>query len=374
MKTNLRASTLLIAAALGVPAMGGCKRGQSNAETPPAETVQMVTPENIAVVALDTIESGPTISGALTPERAAVIRAEVGGAVVQTYAEEGTPVRSGMLLARIDDAALRESELSARSAVRSAEQAAQMARRNVERSEALAKAGAISERDLEAARVAAGSAEAQLADAAARLTLAEKQLSHTQVKAPFAGVIADKPMNAGDVVSPGAALFTIVDPASMKLDAAVPAGQVAAVRAGAPVQFVVQGYPGRLFHGRVARLNPAADPVTRQVGVYITIPNTGGSLVSGLYAEGRIGTERRGALVVPTIAVDLVSAIPSVVRLKNGKVEKVDVTVGIRDEQNERIQILTGVAAGDTLLVGAAQGISPGTTVRVQRMDAPATR
>jgi RND family efflux transporter MFP subunit len=156
----------------------------------------------------------------------------------------------------------------------------------------------------------------------------------------------------------------------MKLEAAVPASQVSAVRLGAPVQFVVQGAPGRVFAGRVQRINPAADPATRQVGVYVTIPNAGRSLVSGLYAEGRIGTERRAALVVPAAAVDLASAIPSVVRLKAGKVEKVDVRVGIRDEQNERIEILTGVAAGDTLLVGAAQGISPGTPVRVQVLDA----
>jgi RND family efflux transporter MFP subunit len=370
MKTNNRAWVLVLCAALiALPA--GCKRGRSQAETAAVDNTQVVTPENIAIVMADTIESGPTISGALTPERAAVIRAEVGGPVIQTYVDEGAPVSQGTVLARIDDASLRESALSARSAVRSAEQAAQVAKRNVERSEALAKAGAISERDLEAARVSASGAEAQLADAAARLTLAESRLSKAQVRAPFAGVVAAKPVSAGDVVSPGGELFTIVDPKSMKLEAAVPAAQVSAVRVGAPVQFIVQGYAGRVFTGRVARINPAADPATRQVGVYITIPNTGGTLVSGLYAEGRVGTERRGALVVPAIAVDLASAIPSVVRLKNGKVEKVDVTVGIRDEQNERIQIVTGVAAGDTLLVGAAQGISPGTPVRVQRIDAP---
>jgi membrane fusion protein, multidrug efflux system len=354
--------------------LAACGRGSSQAESTPADEAQLITPENIVVVAQDTIESGPAISGSLTPARAAVIRAEVSGPVVQTVAEEGQSVSAGALLARIDDASLREAALSARSGVRSAEQAAQAARRNLERSDALAKAGAISERDLESARVNASSADAQLADATARRALAEKQLSNSQVRAPFAGIVADKPVSAGDVVSPGTALFTVVDPASMKLEAAVPASQVSAVRLGAPVQFVVQGYPGRVFAGRVQRINPAADPATRQVGVYVTIPNAGRSLVSGLYAEGRIGSERRGALVVPTLAVDLASTIPSVVRLKNGKVEKVDVTVGIRDEQNERIEIATGVAAGDTLLLGAAQGYSPGTIVRVRALDATTTQ
>jgi RND family efflux transporter MFP subunit len=351
--------------------LGSCNRGSSETATVASDNTQVVTPDNITVVVQDVIERGPTISGALMPERAAVIRAEVSGPVVQTYAEEGQPVTAGALLARIDDAGLRESALSARSAVRSAEQAAQVAKRNVERAEALAKAGAISERDLETARVNASSAEAMLADAAARLRLAEDQLENAQVRAPFRGVVSDKPVSAGDIVSPGTALFTVVDPASMKLEAAVPAAQIGAVRVGAPVQFVLQGYTGRVFTGRVQRINPAADPVTRQIGVTITIPNTGGIPVSGLFAEGRIGTERRNALVVPTSGVDLAAAIPTVVRLKNGKVEKVEVQVGMRDEQNERVEIVSGVAVGDTLLLGPAQGISPGTTVRVQPIDAP---
>ena len=370
-----RASAPALMIALSLPVLSACGGGGDNQATaaPPDETV-FITPDNITIVVQDTIESGPAISGALTPERAAIIRAEVGGSVVQVYAEKGQAVPSGAVLARIEDSALREGMISARSGVRSAEQASQAARRNAERAARLAEAGAISERDLEAARVTATSAEAQLADAAARLVLAEKQLSHTQIRAPFSGIVADRPISAGDVVSPGTALFTVVDPRSMKLEAAVPAAQIGALRIGSPVQFAVQGYGTRLFTGRVARINPAADPVTRQVSAYITIPNSSGSLVAGLYAEGRVGSDRRGALVVPFNAVDMTGSGPTVVRLKLGKVERVGVQVGARDEQNERIEVVAGVMAGDTLLVGAAQGISNGTTVRVQRPDAPAAR
>ena len=353
----------------------GCGRS-SEGETASgaADQNEVITPDNIAVVALDTIESGPAIAGALMPERAAVIRAEVSGSVVQALAEKGQAVGRGALLARIEDASARESQLSARSGVRSAEQAAQVARRNVERATKLAEAGAIADRDLEAARVAASNADAMLADAMARLSLAEKQLANTQVRAPFNGIVADRPVSAGDVVAPGTPLYTVVDPSSMKLEALVPAAQLGALRVGAPVQFVVQGYTGRVFTGRVQRISPMADPATRQVGITVSIPNVGGSLVSGLYAEGRVGSQRRGTLVVPFNAVDLTGATPTVVRLKNGKVERVDVEVGIRDEQLERVELVSGVAAGDTLLLGAAQGISVGTAVRVQAIDAPARR
>ncbi|HSL70407.1 MAG TPA: efflux RND transporter periplasmic adaptor subunit, partial [Longimicrobiales bacterium] len=342
MKVRYGGLILLLLAALLAFALGACGRGDRQAEATTDSTVT-ITPENIAVVAVDTIQSGPTISGALMPDRAATIRAEVSGSVLQTYAEKGQTVARGALLARIDEAALRESFLSAKSGVRSAEQAAQVARRNAERAAALAEAGAISQRELEETRSAATNAEALLADAAARLSLAEKQLANTQIRAPFAGIVSDKPVSAGDVVSPGTALFTVVDPTQMKLEAAVPAAQLGALRIGSPVQFVVQGYTGRVFTGRLQRINPAADPVTRQVGVYVSLPNTGGTLVSGLYAEGVIGSQRRSALVVPQSAVDLTGATPSAVRLKNGKVERVDVQVGLRDEQRERIELTGGV-------------------------------
>lgn len=361
----------MVALALVVSACSKPGEGESTAT---ADNTEVITPDNITVVALDTIESGPAIAGALMPERAAVIRAEVSGSVVAAPAERGQAVAAGAVLARIEDASAREAQLSARSAVRSADQSLQVARRNAERAARLAEAGALSERDLEAARLAASNAEAMLADANARLVMAEKQLANTMVRAPFTGIVADRPVSAGDVVNPGTPLYTVVDPSSMKLEALVPAAQLGALRVGAPVQFVVQGYSGRVFTGRVLRISPMADPATRQVGITVAIPNAGGSLVSGLYAEGRVGSQRRGTLVVPFNAVDLTGATPTVVRLKNGKVERVDVQVGIRDEQLERIELTGGVAAGDTLLLGAAQGISAGTQVRVQPADAPARR
>jgi RND family efflux transporter MFP subunit len=374
MRTRIGAVLLLASAVLVALALGGCGRRESEAEPAGRDPTVNITPDNIAIVVRDTIQSGPQIAGTLTPERLATIRAEVGGSVVQTFAEKGQTVQRGAALLRIEDAALREAELSARSGVRSAQQAAQVAKRNAERAETLAKAGAIAEREVEQARSSATAAEAALADATARLTLAQQQLGHTQVRAPFTGVIVDKPVSAGDVVSPGGALYTITDPSRMKLEATVAAAQLSALRVGAPVNFVVQGYPGRIFTGRVERINPIADPSTRQIGVYVAIPNTGGALIGGTYAEGLVGSQRHAALIVPFNALDLTSATPTAVRLKNGKVETVTVQVGTRDEQNERVEIVSGVAPGDTLLIGAAQGISAGTPVRVRSIDNPATR
>ena len=354
----------------------GCGGSDAAEASPPDETV-MIGAENIVVVASERLESGPTISGDLTPEQNASIRAEVGGSVVATYVEAGQRVAKGTRLAKIDDTGIQDSYLSARSGVTAAQSSADLAKREEERAVTLAEAGAIAERDVEAARRANTAAQAQLADARARLALAEKQLSSTVVTAPFDGTVSDRKVSAGDVVAPGAEMFTVVDPTSMRLEAAVPAEQLSVVKVGLPVHFTVGGYSDRVFTGRITRVNPTADPMTRQVRIFASIPNSGQTLVGGLFAEGRIAAESHTGLAIPLTALDEAGTVPAVMRVKSGKVERVNVTLGVRDEGTERVELLSGVEAGDTLLVGAARRIAPNTPVRVTTRDAsaePATR
>jgi RND family efflux transporter MFP subunit len=349
-------------------ALSGCKQRVAKAapDTPP---VVEVGRENIAIASMGELRTGPAISGTLEAKRSATIRAEVAGSIIETKVEHGQPVREGQLLLRIDDTALREAYLSARSAERSAKLALENAQRDLERSTTLEKAGAIAPRDLEAAERALAAAQAGYADAQARVASAQQQLDKTQIRAPFTGVVSDRPVDAGDVVQPGTALITVIDPTSMRLEASVPSEQISAVHVGAPVQFTVNGYPGRAFTGHVERINPAADPVTRQVRIYVSIPNGKNALVAGLFAQGRVASEVHQGLIVPASAIDERGITPVAMRLKGGKVEQVSVEIGLRDPATQRLAITAGLAPGDTVLLGAAQGITPGTPVRVLTGD-----
>lgn len=356
--------TVIALGVVGISAIGACKRDDASA-APAEATAVLIGPENITVVKAEEIRTGPAISGSLAPEQEATVRSELSGAVLQTYVEQGQRVVKGQLIARIDATSLRDAVLSARSGVASARSSNEVAQRNLQRSQTLQQAGAIAERDLEQARTSAQLAEAQLADARARLTNAEQQLAKASVQAPFAGIVSARPVNSGDVVTPGTALVTIVNPATMRLEASVPAEDLASVRVGLPVDFTVNGYPGRHFTGRITRINPVADPATRQVRIIASIPNTGGTLVGGLFAEGRVSSETRTAPVVPLTAVDERGVRPSVVAIRGGKAQPVEVTLGIRDAATESVEIRSGVQPGDTVLIGAARGISAGTPVRV---------
>ena len=285
--------------------------------------------------------------------------------MLQVFADQGQAVKSGQTLGRIEAGGLQDVYLSARAGVTSASNSADIARRELERSQKLLAAGAIAERDIEQARRNSIAANAALADARARLATASKQVNNTVISSPINGIVSERPISAGDVVQAGAHLFTVVDPSSMRLEGSVPAEQLSQVKLGASVTFTVNGYPGRTFTGKVSRVNPTADPATRQVRIVITIPNAEGRLVGGLFANGRLASESHSGMVVPATAVDARSDIPAVFRIKSGKVERVPVTLGLRDDANERVEIASGVQVGDTLLLGAAQGITPGTIVKV---------
>jgi membrane fusion protein, multidrug efflux system len=340
----------------------GCHRQTSDPAA--ADAGAWVGRENITVTTEHALQVGPAISGTLAAERSATMRAEVGGAIVALNVDAGQSVARGAVLARIDDAGLRDAYESAKAAVTTSEMNAQLARKNAERAQALTAAGATAERDLEVAQWTATSAESQLADAKARLSSAEKQLDKTVVRAPFNGVVSERPANLGDVLQSGNPILTVIDPTTLKFDGAIPAEDREGVKVGTPVSFTVSGTSAPIT-GHVSRMNPALDPATRQVRVTVAVPNEGGRLLAGLFAEGRVATSTRSSVVVPNEAVDRKGIRPFVVRIKDGRVDRVEVELGVIDEAQEQTEVLQGLAAGDTLLLGGARGLPPGTLVRV---------
>jgi membrane fusion protein, multidrug efflux system len=347
-------------------ACGGTEAAkESKAPDPAAPSVLDIGKENTVAVANDDIVSGPAISGTLTPKTQATVRAELGGALLMVSAEQGQAVSRGQVLARIEARTAEEAVLSAESSLRSQEQALDLARRELARAEKLVTAGAVAERAVEGARNDVVRLESEVASARSRLSTARETQSDATVVAPISGVVADRPVNAGDVVAPGTALYTIVDPSSIQLEASVPSESLSLVRVGAEVVFEVRGYPDQTFTGKVERISPTADPTTRQVPIWVTVDNRSGRLVAGLFADGRVTQASHKGLIVPLSVITDAETQPSVLRIRDGKVEKVTVRLGLVDAQNERAEVAEGLSEGDVLLTGVAQGVTPGTQVKV---------
>ncbi len=363
--------TRLLTALLTAPLLASACSRQSAPPPGPPPTVQLDA-DSVAAVTPGEIETGPLVSGVLRPAVEAALRAEVSGTVVQAPPEPGVAVKAGQVLVRFDESALRQADQAARSALRSAKLAESLARRDAERYERLAKAGAIAPREAETAERGLVSARAAVAEAQSRVSTSRTGLDRASVRAPFDGVVSLRGVKAGDIVQPGAALVTVIDPRTMRLEAAVPADRIGEVKAGQRVDFAVTGYGERRFAGTIERISPVTDPATGQVGVVAVLPNEGGTLIGGLHAEGRVVTERASGLIVPLGAIDRRRLSPQVVRLTDGAIERVPVKLGLMDPIGERVIVTEGVEPGDLVLVGGAQELAPGTRVEVAQARAAA--
>ena len=339
-----------------------CNRGAEEMKVSAnAEAPVLVGDENVVRAEGGEIVAGPLVSGEIQATQSATIRAEVGGTLTQVRVDEGQRISRGQLLARIAVEALEDARDSARSAVASAEVVVGVSSQEVARAEDLVKAGAIPRRDLDQARSNLALAGSQLALARSNLASSEQQLEKTTLRSPITGIVSRRNVDAGDVVGVGAELLTIVDPSSMRLVASVNPAEIGEIAVGDSVQYLIHGYGS--FTGKVERIIPQADPVTRQVPVHISVPKSAVPLTAGLFAEGRIVTDSATGPIVPFDAINMDDDPHWVLLVRDGVAERVNVSIGLQDKLTERVHVSSGVEAGDILLRGTSQAIRPGTRV-----------
>lgn len=330
-------------------ASAAAQAGKDGGKDDKAVTLQ-VSPEDMVTVESNALASGPVITGSIQPERRADLRAEVAAVVLQVLKENGEPVRKGDVLVRLDETAIRDSVNSADEATRAAQQTLEQAERMFQRQKTLRASGMISTQSLEDAEIRRNNATSDLAAARARSVSAHQQLTRTVVRAPFDGIVSERKVSNGDTAQIGKELIKVIDPASMRFEGLVSADKVSVVKVGQPVLFRVNGYPGQNFSGKVKRVDPAANPVTRQVEVLVSFADSAQPHVAGLYAEGRVEAESSAALMVPDSSIVRNGDSSYVWRLKGKTLQKAALTIGARDDRSGKWQVLAGLANGDQLM------------------------
>jgi len=320
-------------------------------ETSETGTQILLGPSDVATAEVRTLRTGVALAGSLNPYRMTEVRAQVPGVVTSIVADEGTAVRQGQILARIEAQGITSQATGAESGVAAAEAGLALAQRRAESANTLYSAGAMSEIDHRAAMTQLQAAEAQLAGARAQAAGASEQAARTQVTAPFAGEVSTRSVNLGEAVNPGQTLFTVVNSSTLELRGQVPVDQATQVREGQPVVFSIDAYPGREFTGTVASVAPVADRNTRQVGVVMRLPNEDRQLIGGLFATGRVFTAvEENVVVVPDGALRGANSTPYVLVIENDVVTRRNVQPGTRDGETGVIAIVSGLSAGDRVI------------------------
>lgn len=359
------AVALALAAVLGL--LAGC--GSEAKGTAPATSARPVVAVDVAVAATDSLVESVPVVGALEPKRQADVRSEVSGTVTAVPVTEWVPVRRGDVLARLDPRETEASTAMARAELARAEAGEARAARELERCERLRAAGLATQQTLDDARTEREASRAATDAARAQLAFAQSRSDKAVLRAPLDGVVAFRGVNVGDYVeNMGApALFRIVDNSVLDLTVTVPAGRSSRLAVGQVITFTTEAVPGRTFTGAITHLNPTFDATSRTLQVIAEVPNPDGVLRGGLFVSGRVvAGVRRDVLRLPREALqawDVAAGSADVYVVEQDKARRRQVQVGAAVDG--MVEISSGVAAGDRVVVRGAFNLRDGDSVRV---------
>lgn len=348
--------------------LAGCNNSSAKGEKKDADNkpaTLIIAPEDIFALQGSAMISGPVVTGTIQPERKADLRAEVSAVVLQVLKENGDVVRRGDVLVRLDETSIRDNVNSADDAARNAALALDQAERNLQRLKTLRASGMTSLQALDEAEVRRNGAQSELSAAKSRAAQARQQLQRTQIRAPFDGVVSDRKVSAGDTASIGKELLKVIDPTSLRFEGRVSADKISAVKVGQAVSFRINGYAGQDFRGKVTRLDPTANDITRQVEVLVSFADKKQPQVSGLYAEGTIESSQVTALSLPESVLVKVGDKVSVWRVKDKTLAQVELTVGGRDQRTGNYEVRSGLAEGDIIVRSPNSNFKAGQTVEL---------
>ncbi len=342
MRRPARGGAILTVLGLGLAACAG-HEAPKPAEPPAGRAREVKTAEVVR-----TGEAGEVaVPGLVQARQRAALSARMPASVTGLPYQEGQWVPAGAVVVRLDDAAVR-------AAVAAAEAGAEAAKADLERTKALLDKGAATPRELEQMTAAASAARAQL-------TAARDNLSYTALRAPFAGRVAARRVNLGDVVSPGMPLIEIQGEGGLELRATVESGIAATLRPGAKVKALVDGQPGPLT-AAVTAIAPSGDPTTHRFELKADLPAAPG-LSAGLFARLLVpGVAAEWHLTVPATALFERGGLTGVFVVHEGKARLRWVAASARDGG----EIRAGVEAGERVVLDPA-GLADGTAVRETR-------
>ena len=349
------------------------------------------------------------VTGSLMADEEAAVAAETTGRVIETPVERGGRVEEGSPLLRLArteaEASLREAEANVgQIEVRlglgadqsfDAERVPEVSNARAAKELAEAEFGRIRKlyddhvvsgsefdqrrtqvelagRMYDTARNTARQLYRSLEGSRARLTLAQKALADTVVRAPFAGLVVERKVSIGDFVTRGTKVVTVVRINPLRLELTVPEQALSIVHQGQALELQVDAYPGRTFKGQVRYVSPALRADQRALTVEAMVPNTDGTLRPGLFATAAIqqsGNDR--ALCVPSSAIRTLAGSTRLYLIRGDRVEERMVTTG--QVVGEAVEIANGVAEGDEVALTNVTRLADGARVKVERTPGAGT-
>jgi len=355
-RKTLSLVALTVAGTLALSACGGGEKA-GDAAAP--------APVNASVAKAESRELPQRIelSGTVEAGKSAMVSSRVMAAVVAVPVKEGDLVARGQLLVEIDPQTAKGQESQARGALAQAKAGFALAERNWQRFQALQKSGSASELEADMARMQYEQAKGAVEQATGAVEAASSVARESRVVAPFAGRVARKMVDPGDLAAPGRPLVVVESTAGRRLVLSVPESVAVAskLKTGALLPVSLDAMPGATLTGRVVEMSAGADPASHSFTARVEIE--GAQVPTGVTGRASVETGRRTAVVVPASSV-LAQGGMSLVVVKDekGKARTRAVTLGSRD--GDVVEVLSGLKGGEDVLVGLSPAPADGAEVR----------
>jgi RND family efflux transporter MFP subunit len=304
----------------------------------------------------------------LRPLEQADVGSKILGYIDAVLVDRGDLVKKGQLVALVRPSDLPDQLTAARAGYGQTQASLALARTNIDRALKLAPSGVVSQQELQNATSALASAEAQEGSAKAQIAVLATRLGETRIQSPIDGVVSQRRLDPGSLVGPpgGGAIVTVVRMDRLRVFITANEYEAAGLAIGKDAHIELDALPGKVYEGKVVRVAPSFDPITRTIDAEVQLDNRTGELHPGMYGRGSITVEvHPRAVVVPAAAVQISSGNKYVFVLNTEKVLRRPITTGV--DGGNWLEVTTGLAPGDEVITAGADGLSDGSTVRVVR-------
>lgn len=308
------------------------------------------------------------LTGQLKSGRETELAANASGRVLSTRVERGARVKAGDVLATLDVRAAALSASEAKAYAESAATNAASAKLECDRVRALVASGALGQAELDRVDAQCKASQHAVSAAQARSSLAAQNVGDGVIRAPFAGVVAERYVDVGEFVRQDSKVVTLVDLDALRLEITIPETHIAAARAGAKVTFSVAGYPGKTFGATLKFVGASVRSATRDVVAEATIDGADGAagteeavLRPGMFASVRLEAGEQPTPVVPKTAIATRDGRSMAFVVVNGRIEQrvVQTTETLGDE----IAVVRGVTEGEKVVVAPPETLRNGQRV-----------
>jgi membrane fusion protein (multidrug efflux system) len=290
----------------------------------------------------------------LEAEADAEVIAKVGGEVLRLFVEEGDRVRAGQVLAQLDDRQLRLQAAQTRAALAKSE-------RDFNRQVELHDKGLVSAGAFEGLKYDLDNHRA--ADDLARLNL-----SYSEIRAPFSGIVSMRHIKVGQEIAIGTKLFRVTDPTPLKASVFVPERELARLKPGQSATIAVDALAGRTFPAIVKLVSPTVDAATATFKVTLEVADPQGDLKPGMFSRVGIVFERRpDALTIPRVALLDTDGSSNVFVVSAGKAEQRSIKIGL--SHAGKVEVTEGLTGVEQVVVVGQNGLKDGNAVRVVSLE-----